>query len=69
MRTDCLRDPLAAAQLGDALLAAQTFEHDADLLFRRELPSRATTDLADCSFGGLLLGSGHLDTLLGGQGT
>ena len=63
-----LGDTLAAAQLSYALLTAQAFEHDADLLFRRELPSRATTDLADCGFCRLLLSAGHLDTLLGGHG-
>jgi hypothetical protein len=33
-----LDDPFAAAQLGDAVLAAQTRQHDADLFLRRELP-------------------------------
>ncbi len=43
------------AQLGDALLTPKTLEHDADLLFRRELSSSTATDVAYCRFGGLLL--------------
>ena len=41
---------------------------DADLLFERELPARATTDLAHYSFGGLLLLACHFETLLGVPG-
>src|SRR6185437_12468015 len=32
-------DTLAAAELGDILLAAQSLQHDADFLFRRILPA------------------------------
>ena len=32
--------PLAAAELGDALLAAQPFQHDADLLFSQKVSTR-----------------------------
>ena len=46
--------------------AAQTFEHDVDLLFGRELPPRAATDLAHRGFGefwatkrGPTTGAGH----------
>src|SRR6476660_3497826 len=38
-------DPFAPAQLGDALLAAHAFQHDADLLFGRELPPRRPADI------------------------
>src|ERR1700724_868700 len=37
-----LDDPFATAQLGDALLAAQALQHNADLLFCRELPAFGT---------------------------
>jgi hypothetical protein len=30
--------PFLAAQLGDAVLAAQAFQHDPDLVFGREVP-------------------------------
>ena len=33
-----LNDSLAAAELRDAVLAAQALQHNADLLFGRELP-------------------------------
>ena len=35
------------------------------LLFRGELPARAATDLAHCSFSGLLAFLAHIETLLG----
>lgn len=38
-------DPLAPAQLGDALLAPHAFQYDADLLFGRELPLRRSGDV------------------------
>ncbi len=38
-------DPLAAAELGDTVLAAQTFQHDADLVFGREISPCCTTDV------------------------
>jgi hypothetical protein len=40
--------PLAAAQFGNALFAAQTLEDDPDLLLRSKLPAGATTDLSHC---------------------
>ena len=58
-------DALSSTEIGDALLASQTFENNADLLFRRELPSGSTTDLSDRCFACLLLLVRHLDTLLG----
>ena len=40
-------DPLAAAKLGDALLAAQVLQYDADLLFSRKMPARRAPDVFD----------------------
>ncbi len=57
-------DAFSSTQVGDALLASQPFENDADILFRRELPSGSTTDVTYCCFGGLLVLLGH-ETLLG----
>src|SRR5262249_58221271 len=37
-------DAVATAQLGDAVLAAQAFQHDADLVFSREVSPRCTAD-------------------------
>jgi len=62
------RDVLATAQLRDTLLASKPLEHDADLLFGSELASRAPADLTNRRFGGLLLASCHLETLLGALG-
>ncbi len=46
--------------------APKPFEHDADLLFRRELPPGSATDLSDSYFACLLLLLvRHIDTLLG----
>src|SRR5271156_4021973 len=42
-----LCDPFAAAQLGDTVLAAQAFQHDADLLFGRILLARRPSDVLD----------------------
>src|SRR5262249_14697240 len=42
---EVLDDPLAAAELGDAVLAAQAFQYNADLVFRREVSPRRATDL------------------------
>src|SRR5215471_9063172 len=44
---EVLDDPLAAAQFGDAVLAAQTRKDDADLLLRRKLPPGGAADLPD----------------------
>ena len=59
------RDALSAASLRDALFTAQSLEHDPDLLFRCELPTRPATDLTHYRFGGLLLLGGHVETLPG----
>jgi len=48
----------------DAVLASQAFEHDPDLLFRRELPSGPSTELPYSRFARLLLLLRHIETLL-----
>src|ERR1700720_2462411 len=40
-----LDNPLTAAKLCDALLAAQAFQHDTDLFFGREFPPRHAADV------------------------
>jgi hypothetical protein len=40
-----LGNAFAAAQLGNAIFAAQAFQNDPDLLLRTILPARATTDV------------------------
>src|SRR5690606_26129121 len=40
-----LRDAFFAAQLGNAVLAAQPIEHDANLVFGREVPSGLTPNI------------------------
>src|SRR5918997_3268785 len=55
-----LADALTPAQLGDAVLAAQTLQHDADLLLRRELPACGTPDVAHDLLGRFLGRSGCL---------
>src|SRR5438105_13761092 len=42
---EVLDDPLAAAELGDAVLAAQAFQYNADLVLRREVSPRRASDL------------------------
>jgi hypothetical protein len=37
---EVLDDPLAAAELGDAVPAAQAFQYNADFVFRREVSPR-----------------------------
>ena len=46
-----LGDAFAAAQLGDAVLAAQAIQHDADLLFGRVVLPRRPADVLDDLFG------------------
>jgi hypothetical protein len=38
-------DAFSAAELGDVLLAPQSFQHDADLLFCRVMPARLTPNV------------------------
>jgi len=40
-----LRDPLAATQLGDTVLAAQAFQHDPDLLLGPIMLARRPSDV------------------------
>jgi hypothetical protein len=40
-----LDDPLTAAELGDALFAAQALQHNADLVLRRKMSSRRAADV------------------------
>jgi hypothetical protein len=47
---EALGDALAAAQLGDAHLAAQAVQHDADLLFGRVALARRPADALDDVF-------------------
>ena len=50
--------PLTPAQLGDAGFPFEAFQHDPDLLFCSELPTRLTTNLFDHGLGaGILLGT------------
>ena len=39
--------------LGDAVIAAQAFQHDPDLVFCRKVPPRPATDVLHHPFGGL----------------
>src|SRR6476619_2081044 len=45
-----MHDPFATAQLGDAVLATQPGQHNADLLLRRNLAPCGATDLFDDLF-------------------
>src|ERR1700720_2669663 len=42
-----LIDPFLAAQLSNAVLAAQAFQHDADLLLGRMVPTGGSADIPD----------------------
>src|SRR5208283_4050963 len=42
---EVLDNPLATAEFGDTVLAAQAFQHDADLVFGREVSPRRATDV------------------------
>ena len=44
---EVLSDAFLAAQLGNGLFTAQTFQHNADLLFCRELASRCSANVPD----------------------
>ena len=46
---------LAATEFGKALLAAQPFQHDADLLLGRKVSTRRASDVLDCFFRRLFL--------------
>src|SRR4029077_8539671 len=57
------RDTLAAAQLGDAVLAAQAFPNDPDLFLRRILLARRPADVLDDLLGRILRQIGMLSHL------
>src|SRR5207253_1005418 len=42
---EVLDNPLATAELGDTVLAAQSFQHDPDLVFSREVSPRRAADV------------------------
>src|SRR5215472_4676326 len=48
-----LIDPFLAAQLSNAVLAAQAFQHDADLLFSGMMPACGSANIPDCLFSAL----------------
>src|SRR3984957_4238550 len=48
-------DALAPTEFGDALLAADPFQDDADLLLGRKVPTRRPPNVLDCIFRRLLL--------------
>src|ERR1700719_4512322 len=58
-----LDDPFTTAQLGDALLAAQALQHNADLLFCRELPACRPPDVLHDLFRRFLHRPGFLSHL------
>src|SRR5438067_9482734 len=60
---EVLDDPLAATQLGDAVLAAQTAQDDADLLLRRKLTPGGPPDLLHNLFRRFLHRPGFLSHL------
>src|SRR5262249_61477903 len=43
-----LIDPFLAAQLSNAVLATQAFQHDADLLFSGMMPACGSANIPDC---------------------
>src|SRR5436190_6952936 len=58
-----LRDPLAATQLGNAVLAAQAFQNDPDLLLGRIVLARRPSDVLDNLLSRFLQWSGLLSHL------
>ena len=52
MSAEDIVDAFTATQLGNRALTAQSFQHDTDLFFRRELTTGFTIDLLD-PFGGI----------------
>src|SRR5438445_7000242 len=47
---EVLIDPFLAAQLSNAVLAAQAFQHNADLLFSGMMPACGSANIPDCLF-------------------
>src|SRR3979409_2454755 len=58
-----LRDPLAATQLGNAVLAAQALQNDPDLLLGRIVLARRPSDVLNNLLSWFLRGSGLLSHL------
>jgi hypothetical protein len=56
-------DALAATEFGNALLAAQPFQHDANLLLGRKVSTRRASDVLDCFFRRLFFRPGFLSHL------
>src|SRR5215471_58934 len=48
-----LIDPFLTAQLSNAVLATQAFQHDADLLFSGMMPACGSANIPDCLFSAL----------------
>src|SRR5262249_39897535 len=48
-----LIDPFLAAQLSNAVLATQAFQHDTDLLFSGMMPACGSANIPDCLFSAL----------------
>jgi hypothetical protein len=61
---EALRDPFLAAKLGDAVFAAQTVQHDPDLVFCREMPPGRPANVFHHLLG-RLLGACGLEAHLG----
>src|SRR4029077_7058312 len=59
-----LDDPFTTAQLGDALFAAQALQHNADLLFCRELPACRPPDVFHDLFRRFLHPPGFLSSIM-----
>src|SRR5262249_21482536 len=55
MVVQVLIDPFLAAQLSNAVLAAQAFQHDADLLFSGMMPACGSANIPDCFFSAMRL--------------
>src|SRR5271169_1223673 len=56
-------DALAATQFGNALLAAEPLQHDANLLLGRKMSTRRPPNVLDCLFRRLFLRPGFLSHL------
>src|SRR5215475_8481828 len=59
-----LIDPFLAAQLSNAVLATQAFQHDADLLFSGMMPACGSANIPDCLFSALVCACSLVSSLL-----
>src|SRR5215470_10091177 len=57
-----LIDPFLAAQLSNAVLATQAFQHDADLLFSGMMPACGSANIPGCLFSALRYALGGITT-------